>query len=50
MVRLGTKLDEELPSGAYLVSHTFAWRGKTPELARTADDLWRTKVYRYRIP
>jgi hypothetical protein len=50
MVRLGKKMEEELPSGAYVVSHTFAWRGKTPELTRTADDLWRTKIYRYRMP
>lgn len=50
MTRLGPKFDSELPSGALVISHTFAWRGKTPEQTRITADLYRTPVYRYRIP
>lgn len=49
MLRLGPKFDAELPDGALVISHTFAWRGKEPELTRTTADLYRTPVYRYRI-
>ncbi len=48
MTRLATKFDAELPTGAEVISHTFAWRGREPEETRVADDLYRTKVYRYR--
>ena len=49
MTRLGPKFEAELPNGAMVISHTFAWRGKEPELTRTTADLYRTPVYRYRI-
>ena len=50
MTRLGPKFENELPSGATVISHTFAWRGKTAEETRISPDLYRTPVYRYRIP
>lgn len=50
MLRLGPRFEAQLPPGAAVISHTFAWRGKVPEETRTAADLYRTKVYRYRVP
>ncbi len=49
MIRLGPKFDAELPEGATVISHTFAWRGQEAEVTRTTSDLYRTPVYRYRI-
>lgn len=49
MQRLATKFDAELPPGATVISHTFAWRGRTANETRTATDLYRTHVYRYII-
>ncbi len=49
MMRLGPKFDAELSPGATVISHTFAWRGKTPEVTRIVSDLYRTKIYQYRI-
>ena len=49
MTKLGPKFEAELAPGAIVISHTFAWRGKEPEATRTASDLYRTPVYRYRI-
>ena len=48
MTRLARKFDAELPPGACVVTHTFAWPGKTPESTTRVDDLYRTPVYRYR--
>jgi hypothetical protein len=48
MQRLGPKFEAELPSGAEVISHTFAWRGKEPIETRITKDLYRTPVYRYR--
>jgi predicted RNA methylase len=48
MTKLGPKFEAELPSGAEVISHTFAWRGKEPVETRVTNDLYRTKVYRYR--
>lgn len=50
MAALAPKFEAELPAGACVISHTFAWRGKTPELTRRAGDLYQTPVYRYRRP
>lgn len=50
MAALTPKFERELPGGAWVISHTFAWRGKTPETARRAGDLYRTPVFRYRVP
>lgn len=47
MARLGPKLEQELPPGAVVLSHTFALRGWTPAVERIVDDLYRTRVYRY---
>lgn len=49
MARLGPKFEAELPNGAIVISHTFAWRGKEPELTRVTADLYRTPIYRYRF-
>ena len=49
MTRLGPKFEAELPNGATVISHTFAWRGKQPESTVIAPDLYRTPIYRYRI-
>lgn len=50
MARLAPKLEAELPSGAVVLTHTFAVRGWQPEATRTVNDLYRTPVYRYRLP
>jgi hypothetical protein len=49
MTRLGPKFEAELPDGAEVISHTFAWRGQEPEQTTITKDLYRTPVYRYRI-
>jgi hypothetical protein len=49
MTRLGPKFEAELPSGAEVISHTFAWRGKEPAETRITPDLYRTPIYRYRV-
>lgn len=49
MTKLGPKFEAELPAGAWVISHTFAWRGREPETTRLSADLYRTPVYRYRI-
>ena len=50
MTKLGPKFEAELAPGAWVISHTFAWRGKEPETTRVTADLYRTPVYRYRMP
>jgi hypothetical protein len=47
MAALAPRFEAELPDGAVVLSHTFAWRGKTPEVIRHARDIYRTPVYRY---
>jgi hypothetical protein len=49
MTRLGPKFEAELPSGAEVISHTFAWRGKEPVETKITADLYRTPIYRYRV-
>jgi hypothetical protein len=49
MTRLAPKFEAELPGGAEVISHTFAWRGKEPVETRRTNDLYRTPVYRYRV-
>ncbi|MFO0596835.1 MAG: SAM-dependent methyltransferase [Myxococcaceae bacterium] len=49
MEQLAPKFEAELPAGSFVISHTFAWRGREAELQRTATDLYRTPIYRYRI-
>ena len=48
MTRLAPKFEAELSKGALVISHTFAWRGRTPEETRITSDLYRTP-YRYRL-
>lgn len=50
MEALAPKFERELPAGAWVISHTFAWRGQAPERTRHAADLYRTPVFRYRRP
>lgn len=49
MEQLSTKFDAELAPGAFVVSHTFAWRGRTAEQTVKLDDLYATPIYRYVI-
>lgn len=49
MEKLGPKFEAELAPGAWVISHTFAWRGKEPETTHVTRDLYQTPVYRYRI-
>ena len=49
MSRLRAKFEAELPSGAVVLTHTFAVPGWVPETAVRAPDLYRTPVYLYRI-
>lgn len=49
MTRLGPKFDAELPPGACVISHTFAWPGRTPSETVRVADLYRTPIYRYVI-
>ncbi len=41
------QLKEQIPKGCVVISHTFAIPDWVPVEVRTADDLYRTKVYRY---
>jgi hypothetical protein len=50
MGRLAPKLRAELPSGARILSHTFALRGWQPLRTVVVRDLYRTPVYLYAAP
>ena len=47
MAQLAPKLLRELPSGSWVISSTFAWRGRKADDEQTLDDLLGTKIYRY---
>lgn len=49
MAQLAPKFEAELAPGAFVISHTFAWRGREPQKSVTAADLHRTPIYRYVI-
>lgn len=49
MAQLAPKLGRELQPGSWVISSTFAWRGREASDERTLDDLYRTKIYRYRL-
>jgi hypothetical protein len=49
MAALAPKLLAEVPDGAEVVSHTFAFHGWKEEQVVRAPDLYRTPVYRYVI-
>jgi len=49
MKRLKKKFQEELKPGAFVVTNTFAIPGWIPEKIIEVDDLWRSRVYLYRI-
>jgi hypothetical protein len=46
MAQLDPKL-RELQSGSWVISSTFAWRGRKATDEQTLGDLFRTKIYRY---
>lgn len=46
---LRATLDAELRPGAVVIANTFAIPGWTPAETRTADDLYRSRVYLYRV-
>lgn len=50
MTQLSSKFDAELPAGSCVISHTFAWRGRSPTNELQLDDVFRTRVYRYVMP
>lgn len=47
MQALAPKFEAELKPGAFVLSHTFEWRGRTAVETHTAADLYRTKLFRY---
>jgi hypothetical protein len=47
MAKLKPKVLAELPDGAQVVSHTFAFHGWKEDTVVRADDVYRTPVYRY---
>jgi len=47
MAQLAPKLVRELRPGSWVISSTFAWRGREATDEQTLDDLFRTKIYRY---
>ncbi len=49
MKKLKKKLEKELKTGTWVISHTFAVPGWKPKKTIEADDLYRTKIYFYRI-
>jgi hypothetical protein len=49
MEKLREKFDNELQSGSCVISHTFAVPGWKPERVVEVSDLYRTKVYMYRV-
>ena len=49
MKKLETKFQEELPRGCWVLSHTFALPTTAPLTTLEASDLYRSKVYVYRL-
>jgi hypothetical protein len=49
MQKLKPKLEAELPSGALVLSNTFAIRGWEPIEVQTAPDVHASQVYLYRV-
>lgn len=49
MEKLSEKFESELRPGTLIVSHTFALPGWEPERVVEAPDLYRTKIYVYRV-
>lgn len=49
MEQLAPKFMSELPPGAFVLTHTFAWRGREPNSVVNVGDLYRTPIYRYVI-
>jgi hypothetical protein len=47
MAQLAPKLARELKPGSWVISSTFAWRGREAADEQTLDDLFRTRLYRY---
>jgi hypothetical protein len=49
MERLKEKLQREMPKGALILSHTFAFRNWKPIKIIEAQDLGKTKIYLYQV-
>jgi hypothetical protein len=49
MQKLREKFERELPPGSCIMSNTFAVPGWQPEKTVVADDLYKSKVYFYRL-
>lgn len=49
MDRLSVKLQKELKSGSFIISHTFAIRDLKPKKVVYANDLYHTPIYIYQI-
>jgi hypothetical protein len=49
MNKLQTKLKQELCSGTWIISHTFALPGWLPEKVIEVQDLYHTKIYLYKV-
>ena len=49
MEKLRPKLEAELPRGALILSNTFALRGWQAVDTRTAPDMYRSRIYLYRV-
>jgi hypothetical protein len=49
MARLAPKLLAELPTGARVITHTFALRGWQPQRMLRVGDLYRTPIYLYTV-
>lgn len=50
MKKLQTKLESESPAGVPVICNTFAMSGWKPERVITLDDIYRTRIYLYRVP
>lgn len=50
MRRLKTKFEKELKPGTWIVTNTFAIAGWKPEKIYEIPDLYRTRIYVYKIP
>lgn len=49
MLRLKTQFEKELKQGCWVVSHTFAVPGWKPYKTYETNDMYRTKIYIYKI-
>ena len=50
LTRLRHKIEQELPAGTVVITHTFEVRGWSAKIRVSADDLYRTPIYIYEVP